>query len=83
QAVVYGPIVLARDENIDSAYNQPVQVIADEEGTVAVQAVKPTLPGTRMEFIVPTTDGSIRMTDYASVNGWQGNKICTWLPRKQ
>lgn len=82
QAVVYGPIVLARDENIDSTYNQPVQVIADENGIVAVQSVKPTLPGTRMEFVVPTTGGPIRMTDYASVNGWQGSKVCTWLPRK-
>ena len=82
QAVIYGPIVLARDENTDPAYNQPVEVIADENGVVAVEAVKPSLPTTRMEFIVPTSDGPIRMIDYASVDGWQGSKICTWLPRK-
>ena len=22
----------------------------------------------------------LRMADYASVNGWEGKRICTWLP---
>ncbi|MDR0575442.1 MAG: glycoside hydrolase family 127 protein [Tannerella sp.] len=83
KAVIYGPIVLARDENTDAAYNQPVQVVTGENGFVKVKAVNPTLTTTRMEFLVPTTDGEIRMIDFASVNGWGGKKICTWLPIKK
>ena len=81
QAVQYGPIVLSRDENIDPDYNKPVQVVADANGEVKVTRVKPTLEKTRMEFIVPTTTGSIRMVDYSSVDCWKGKQICTWLPR--
>lgn len=83
QAVVYGPIVLARDENIDADYNKPVQVLADANGEVKVTAVKPTREGTRMEFVVPTTQGTIRMVDYSSVDGWKGKQVCTWLPKIQ
>lgn len=83
QAVVYGPMVLARDENIDADYNKPVQVKADASGEVKITPVKPTREGTRMEFIVPTTTGTIRMVDYSSVDGWNGKKICTWLPKRQ
>lgn len=81
QAVVYGPIVLARDENTDPHYDRPVQVVADASGEVRIRRVEPLLGGTRMEWLVPTTEGDIRMSDYASVNGWQGSHICTWLPR--
>jgi hypothetical protein len=80
QAVKYGPIVLARDENTDVNYNQPVQVVADANHEVTVARTQPTLESTRMEFIVPTTAGSIHMVDYSSVNCWNGKKICTWLP---
>jgi DUF1680 family protein len=80
QAVKYGPIVLARDENTDVNYNQPVQVVADSNHEVTVARTQPTLESTRMEFIVPTTAGSIHMVDYSSVNCWNGKKICTWLP---
>ena len=82
QAVVWGPIVLARDQNIDPDYDKPVRIIADENGIVKIKKVNPTLPTTRIEFAVPTADGEIRMTDYASVNGWEGAQICTWLPVK-
>lgn len=82
QAVVWGPIVLARDQNIDPDYDKPVRIIADENGIVKIRKVNPTLPTTRIEFAVPTADGEIRMTDYASVNGWEGAQICTWLPVK-
>lgn len=81
QAVTYGPIVLARDERTDAVYNRPVQVVADSCGLVALSPVTPLLPGSRLEFEVPTTDGSIRMTDYASVDCWEGSHICTWLPK--
>lgn len=81
QAVQYGPIVLARDENIDAAYNQSVQVLADKNNEVKVTKIAPTLVSTRMEFLVPTTTGNIHMVDYSSVNCWNGKRICTWLPR--
>ena len=80
QAVIWGPIVLARDEKIDAGYNQPVTIKSDKTGIVNITKTKPTLPATRMEFIVPTTNGNIRMVDYASVDGWDGTKVCTWLP---
>ena len=80
QAVIWGPIVLARDEKIDAEYDQPVTVKADKNKVVAITKTQPTLAATRMEFIVPTADGDIRMVDYASVDGWDGSKICTWLP---
>lgn len=82
QAVVYGPIVLTRDENIDANYNQPVVIKADKRGRVRVEQVKPQMQTTRMEFIVPTTTGSIHMVDYASADSWSGKNVCTWMPRK-
>lgn len=82
-ALQYGPIVLARDENIDSTYARPVNIVADDKGEVNIRSVKPTLSTTRMEFLVPTSEGDIRMTDYASVNGWDGKQICTWMPVKK
>ena len=80
QAVQYGPIVLARDENIDPAYAEPVKVVADSDMNVAVRKVTPERPGTRMQFEVPTTDGTIKMVDYSSVDCWEGSHIQTWLP---
>lgn len=82
QALVWGPIVLARDENIDPDYDEPVRVVAGKDRVVRVKRIAPTLASTRLEFEVPTDDGPIRMTDYASVNGWEGAHICTWLPVK-
>ncbi|MBR3222810.1 MAG: glycoside hydrolase family 127 protein [Kiritimatiellae bacterium] len=82
QAVVWGPIVLARDENTDAAYSEPVAVKADADGLVAVRRVAPAFPGHRLEFRVPTETGEITMCDYASVNGWHGKRIQTWLPLK-
>lgn len=83
QALIYGPIVLARDENIDPYYNEPVQIISDSGKEVKVVPVEPTAKGTRLEFIVPTTKGDIRMVDFSSVNCWEGKKITTWLPMIQ
>lgn len=80
RAVVRGPIVLARDENIDARYAEPVKVQTRPDGTVDIRPVSPTLPATKMEYLVPTDRGDIRMVDYASVNGWEGKRIYTWLP---
>jgi DUF1680 family protein len=79
QALVRGPIVLARDENIDASFYDPVDLIA-EDGIVEVRAMKPTQPGTQMQFTVPTRAGHIQMVDYASANSWQGKRVQTWLP---
>lgn len=82
QALKWGPIVLARDENLDPDYNKPIRVVADANGLVNIQKVQPSLPGTCLEFTVPTTDGEIRMSDYATIDGWHGSSVCTWLPLK-
>jgi uncharacterized protein len=79
RALVRGPVVLARDENIDARFADPVDII-ETDGIVAVKATKPTLPGTKMQFEVPTRSGPIKMVDYASVNSWEGKRIQTWLP---
>ena len=80
QAVQWGPLVLARDQKIDPAYAEPVNVVADAAGNVEVKRIAPELPGTKVEFLVPTTAGDIRMVDYATVDCWEGTNIQTWLP---
>ena len=80
QAVMWGPIVLARDENTDADYAKPVIVKTEASGLVDAKRISPTYPGHRLEFRVPTEDGDITMCDYASVDGWKGKHIQTWLP---
>ena len=80
QAVQWGPIVLARDENIDPEYSKPVSIVAGEGGVVDVRKVVPEREGTRLQFIVPTTSGPIKMVDYSSVDCWEGTHVQTWLP---
>ena len=80
QAVQWGPLVLSRDENIDPEYSSPVKVLAGADGVVDVRMVAPELPGTTVEFMVPTSTGEIRMVDYASVDCWEGKHVQTWLP---
>jgi DUF1680 family protein len=82
QSLIWGPIVLARDENLDKEYDKPVTVKTGKDGWVKIIKTQPTLAGTRMEFIVPVAKGNIRMVDYASVNGWNESKVCTWLPKE-
>ena len=79
-SVSWGPIVLARDENIDPNYCEPTQIKANRKGIVKIRKTNPTRSDARMEFIVPTINGDIRMVDYASVNSWEGSHVCTWLP---
>jgi DUF1680 family protein len=80
QALVRGPVVLARDENIDEHYNQPVSFISKDR-YVNIIPVSPTGSGAKMQFQVPVEGGFIRMVDYASVNNWNGKHVCTWVPR--
>ncbi len=82
QALAMGPVVLARDENIDPDFDKPVTIIS-KDGYVDIKSETPILNTTKMQFLVPTTDGMIHMTDYASVDSWKGKKICTWIPEKQ
>ena len=80
QAVVWGPIVLARDENTDPGYAAPVNISAGADGIVSVKRLKPSFAVHRLEFAVPTDKGEIIMCDYASVDCWLGRRIQTWLP---
>ena len=82
QALVRGPIVLARDENSDTLYNQPVSIIS-KDGYVEIFPENPIADGTKMQFRIPVSNGFIYMVDYASVNNWNGKHICTWLPKKR
>jgi len=81
QALVRGPVVLSRDENIDSNFNKPV-MIPSKGGYVEAISESPALPNTKMQFRILTDKGFIHMVDYASVNSWSGKRICTWLPKK-
>ena len=55
-------------------------VKADAAGNVGVERIAPRHPGHRLAFRVPTDTGDITMCDYASVDGWTGKRIQTWLP---
>lgn len=83
QAVLYGPIVLARDENIDSNYHEPVRLQA-KNGYIEAKQVDPAKDNIKLQFSVPVEgDKYITMVDYASVDNWNNGKhICTWLPIK-
>jgi len=81
KALVRGPIVLTRDENMDENYNQPVSIIS-RDGYAQAASEPPTWEGHRMQFSVQTENGPIHMVDYASANSWQGKRVCTWLPIK-
>ena len=79
EAFIRGPIVLARDENIDPHYDQPI-ALAHRDGFVEVASVRPTLNSTRLQFDVPVLGGFITMVDYSSVDSWNGRHAMTWLP---
>lgn len=79
QALIYGPVVLSRDENMDKNYSQPVNIIS-KNGYVDVIREKSFYDAVRLQFKVPTSKGNIRMVDWASVDNWNGRHICTWLP---
>lgn len=81
KAVCSGPIVLSRDEKLDSNYNLPVTIKADAENRVRARKIN--IPGTRASFMIPTANGdSIIMTDFASVDCWNGGHLMTWLPQE-
>ena len=79
-AVVWGPVVLARDENTDPEFSSAVRVQTKENVVVPIRRKTPSLPGHRLEFEVPVEGGAITMCDYASVDSWHGKRVMTWLP---
>lgn len=83
QAVTYGPVVLARDENLESSYNEPVLLQA-ENGYISARQEEPQADNINLQFSVPVEEGKyITMIDYASVDNWNNGKhVCTWLPIK-
>jgi hypothetical protein len=78
RALQYGPLVLCRNSETDPDYNKPVTVIADGNGFV--DAKPATAADDSLAFDIPTSDGSVRTSPYAHINGWNGAKIQTWLP---
>lgn len=84
QAVVYGPMVLARDENMDSGYHESVRLTAIN-GYIDAKQVKPVNEHINLQFAVPVGEGDfITMIDYASVDNWNNEMhVCTWLPIKK
>lgn len=81
QAVVYGPVGLARDENMDSNYHEPVR-LQSKNGYIEAEQVDPAKDNIKLQFSVPVGEGEyITMIDYASVDNWNnGMHVCTWLP---
>ena len=79
RAVVRGPVVMARDERLDPAFDRPVAISADEDGFVSARRIEAPA-GYRLALEVPVDCGTVRMVDYASVDCWDGNRVMTWLP---
>ena len=84
QAVIYGPVVLARDENRDEHYLEPVKLQV-KNGYIETRQVDPANSNSKLEFSVPVGDGEfITMVDYASIDNWSNGKhVCAWLPMKE
>jgi uncharacterized protein len=81
-ALLRGPIVLARDENIDPHYADPVDIVADTESFADVKLDRPLLTTTNVQLTVSCENGQITVVDYASVDSWKGKRVQTWLPVK-
>lgn len=82
QALIRGPIVLARDENTDKNYDCPEHIIS-KNGYVEVLMKKSVDNNIKLQFKVPVKDGYIDMMDYSSVDSWSGKKVFTWIPIRQ
>ncbi|WP_242155576.1 beta-L-arabinofuranosidase domain-containing protein [Aestuariivivens sediminis] len=79
KALVRGPIVLTRDENLDENYDKPINIIS-KNGLVEIIEKQPTYDHIKFQFKIPTESGHIDMIDYASANSWSGKKVFTWIP---
>ncbi|MDI9606437.1 MAG: glycoside hydrolase family 127 protein [Bacteroidota bacterium] len=81
QAVIRGPLVLARDESLDPNYNQPVS-LQSQDGFIEYRMVEPASEGYKLQLTLPLVNGErITVVDYASVDNWNnGMHVCTWIP---
>ena len=77
-AIVRGPVVFARDENMDKDYDKSVR-LAERDGFVDILQEAPLNNTVWQQIRVPTKSGQIRMVDYASINNWNGLKTRTWM----
>jgi DUF1680 family protein len=81
QALVRGPIVLARDKRLGDNIHQPVKIEADRDGFVTLTPMEATLG--QMAFQVPLQGGgSFPVIDYASAGRtWDASsELSAWLP---
>lgn len=81
-ALQRGPLVLARNENMDPSFKESVTVISDN-GFVETILEDATIPFVTVALKVPTTDGYIKMIDYSSSDNWNGRETRTWLRVKE
>ena len=82
QALVRGPLVLARDRRLGDDFNQEVAILADREGYVDATLCDSVIPA-QVQLTVPTRDGGqIQVVDYASAGGtWESDsEYFTWFP---
>lgn len=83
QALVRGPLALARDRRLGGDVDAPVAVHADAAGFVAAEVIAPEA-GSWLQCRIPTVDGaSFPVIDYASAGAtWDERSLFrTWLPR--
>jgi len=79
-AVVRGPVVFTRDENMDRQFDQPVQ-LREEAGALDAVVETPFYDAVWQQISVAQVGaGPIRMVDWASADNWNGRRICTWMP---
>ncbi len=81
QAVIRGPVVLARDQGLDPNFNQPVS-LKSENGFIEYTQAIPAAEGYKLQLSLPLENGeNITVVDYASVDNWNnGMQVCTWIP---
>ena len=58
---------------------EPPADVAAKDGTIQAKRIAPAPNGARIAFEVPTSGGTIVMTDYASADCWDGSHVRTWL----
>jgi DUF1680 family protein len=81
QALVRGPLVLARDRRLGGDIFEPVTLRPDAEGFVPLEPAR--LPMGEVGFLVPTADGgSFPVIDYATAGNTRDaeSEFCSWLP---
>jgi len=82
-AVVRGPLVLARDHRLGGDIDAPVAITADPAGCVIASAQNASVAA-QVHCRIPTNDGgSIPLIDYASAGAtWdERSRLRVWLPR--